>query len=97
MKNQSQKVLVQSENSTFLFAAKPEEVQSESNFVLLNMSLIIWVNISFDATWFIRLLRIVLSNDESSTQLHTVLRMPMNSGAFLQVIRCFIISTGEYI
>ena len=79
-----------------LFAAEPEEVQSRSNSVLLNMSLIIWVNIAFDAARFIGLLRIVPSDDELSTQLHTVFRMPINSGAFLQVIRCFIISTDEY-
>ena len=60
------------------------------------MNLIIWVNIAFDVAWFIGLLRIVLSDDELSTQLHIVFRMPMNSGAFLQVIRCFIISTDEY-
>ena len=57
----------------------------------LNMSLIIRVNITLDAVWFIGLLGIVLSDDELSTQPHTVFRMPINSGTFLQIIGCFII------
>ena len=87
---------MQSRNSASLFVAKTEEIESGSNPVSLNMSLIIRVNITFDAVWFIGLLGIVLSDDELSTQLHTVFRMPMNSSAFLQIIGCFIISTDGY-
>ena len=89
-------LLVLSAKVTSLFAAELEEVQSRSNSVLLNMSLIIWIKISFDAAQFIGLLRIVLSYDECLTKLHIIFRMPINSGAFPQVIRCFIIFTDEY-
>ena len=87
---------MQSRNSASLFVAKTEEIESGSNPVSLNMSLIIRVNITFDAVWFIGLLGIVLSDDGLSTQPHTIFRMLMNSSAFLQIIGCFIISTDEY-
>ena len=87
---------MQSRNSTSLFVAETEEIESGSNPVFLNMSLIIRVNITFDAVWFIGLLGIVLSDDELSTQPHTIFRMPMNSSAFLQINGCFIISTDGY-
>ena len=43
---------MQSRNSTSSFIAEPEEVESGSNSVFLNMSLIIRVNITFDAVSF---------------------------------------------
>ena len=74
---------MQSRNSASLFVAKTEEIESGSNPVSLNMSLIIRVNITFDAVWFIGLLGIVLSDDGLSTQPHTIFRLLMNSSAFL--------------